>query len=78
MTNGGVPLDILEQRAAEQRKRIHQSVDDLKQLKTSVTENVREKLDVKRQAREHFWPAAGVAGLVAVVFGYALAGIFVD
>ena len=78
MSNGGVPLDILEQRAAEQRQRIHQSVDDLKQLKTSVTANVREKLDVKRQARLHFWGATGVVSVVALVFGYSLAGIFVD
>jgi cytolysin (calcineurin-like family phosphatase) len=78
MSNGNLPLDVLEQRAAEQRNRIHQSVDDLKQLKTSVTENVRETLDVNRQARQHFWTAAGAASLVALVFGYALAGVFVD
>lgn len=78
MSNGGVPLDALEQRAAEQRNRIHQSVGDLKELKTNVEANVREKLDVKRQAREHFWPAAGVVSLVALVFGYGLAGVFVD
>ncbi len=78
MTNGGIPLDVLEQQAAEQRKRIHQSVDDLKELKTSVTANVRETLDPKRQAREHFWAATGVASLVALVLGYGLAGVFVD
>lgn len=78
MSNGNVPLDVLEQRAAEQRTKIHQSVDDLRQLKTSVTENVREKLDVKRHARQHFWVAAGAASLVALVFGYGLASVFVD
>ena len=78
MSNGGVPLDVLQQRAAEQRNKIHQSVDELKQLKTSVTENVREKLDLQRQARRHFWTAAGAASLVALVFGYGLAGVFVD
>jgi len=78
MSNGNLPLDVLEQRAAEQRKTIHQSVNDLKQLKTSVTANVREKLDVNRQARQHFWAAAGTASLVALVFGYGLAGVFVD
>lgn len=78
MSNGNIPLDVLEQRAAEQRNKIHQSVDDLRQLKTGVTENVREKLDVKRQARQHFWTATGAVSLVALVFGYGLAGVFVD
>jgi hypothetical protein len=78
MSNGGAPLDVLQQRAAEQRKKIHQSVDELKQLQTNVTENVREKLDVKRHARQHFWAAAGAASLVALVFSYGLAGVFVD
>ena len=73
MSNGNLPLDVLEQRAAEQRKRIHQSVEEFKELKTSVTANVREKLDVKRQAREHFWAATGVVSVVALVFGYGLA-----
>jgi hypothetical protein len=78
MSDGNVPLDVLEQRAAQQRNKIHESVDELKQLKTSVTENVREKLDVNRQARQHFWTATGVVSLVALVFGYGLAGVFVD
>lgn len=78
MNNGGVPLDVLAQRASEERNRIHQSVGELKELKSNVEANVREKLDVKHQAREHFWPAAGAASLVALVLGYGLAGIFVD
>jgi hypothetical protein len=71
-------IDILERRAAEQRSKIHQSVEDFKQLKTSVTENVRETLDPKRQARKHFWALAGVASLLALVVGHGLAGVFVD
>ena len=78
MNNSGVPLDELTRRAAEERKRIHRSVGELKELKTNVEANVREKLDVKHQARQHFWPAAGVVSLVALVFGYGLAGVFVD
>ena len=78
MNHTDANLDLLQQRAAEQRKEIHRSVTELKQLKTNVTANVREKLDPKRQAREHFWTVAGAAGLVALVFGYGLAGVFVD
>jgi len=78
MNNSDANLDILQQRAAEQRNQIHKSVTELQQLKTNVTANVREKLDPKRQAREHFWTITGVASLVALVFGYGLAGVVVD
>jgi hypothetical protein len=78
MSNDNIPLDVLEKRAAEQRKKIDNSVDDLKQLKANLTENVRETLDVKRQARDHFWTAVGVASLVALVVGHGIAGIFAD
>ena len=73
-----VPLEVLEQRAAEQRKSIHQSVEDLRQLKTGVEENVREKLDLKRQAREHFWPVVGIASLLGLVVGHGVASVLFD
>jgi ElaB/YqjD/DUF883 family membrane-anchored ribosome-binding protein len=76
--NNGIPFEELERRAAAQRTQIHQSVDELKELKTNVTENVKEKLDPKHLAREHFWPAVGVASLLALVIGHGLAGVFVD
>jgi hypothetical protein len=76
--NNGQNLDTLQQRAAEQRTKLHQSVTDLKQLKTSVEANVREKLDPKRQAREHFWAAAGIAGFLGLMLGHGIAGVFVD
>jgi ElaB/YqjD/DUF883 family membrane-anchored ribosome-binding protein len=71
-------LDVLQQRAAEQRTKIHQSVQELKQLRTSVEANVREKLDPKRQAREHFWAAAGIAGFLGLMLGHGIAGVFVE
>lgn len=76
--NNNENLDTLERRAAEQRTRIHQSVAELKQLKTSVETNVRETLDPKRQAREHFWAAAGIAAFVGLLLGHGIAGVFVD
>ena len=76
--NNGMPLEELEKRAAAERAKIHCSVEDLLQLKTNAEETVREKLDVRRQARQHFWPAAGVASFIALVFGYTVAGVFFD
>jgi hypothetical protein len=68
-----LPTEILEQRAAEQRARIHHSVDE---LKSTLRETVREHLDVKKYAREHLWGLLGVGSLVALVSGYTFAGMF--
>ena len=70
MTNA-VPFEVLEQRAANQRRQLHESVTELRSA-------VREKLDVKRTARQYVVPATGVAALLGLVIGYGLAGIFVD
>lgn len=72
MTNS-LPADILEQRAAEQRRRLHNSVSE---LRNSVRERVRERLDVKRNARQYLWPATGALSLIALVMGYGVAGMF--
>ncbi len=64
-----IPYEILEERAANQRRQIHNRVTE---LRTAVAE----RLDVKRAAREYLWPAAGVAGLLALAVGYGIAGIF--
>lgn len=72
MTNS-LPAEILEQRAAEQRRRLHNSVAE---LRTTVRQRVRERLDFKRQAREHLWPATAAVSLVALTLGYGVAGMF--
>lgn len=64
-----MPAEILEARAAEQRRQLHNSVQELRTA-------VRERLDVKRNLRRHFLPAAGVAGVAGLVLGYSFAGIF--
>lgn len=64
-----LPVDLLEKRAAEQRRHLHQTVSELRQ-------SVREKLDVKRNVREHLWPAAGVMTLLGLALGYMVTGIF--
>jgi len=79
-TSSHFPSEVLEQRAAEQRKRLHNSVSDLRssltEMKSSVQENVRERLDVTRFARRHLGPLVGGASLVAMLAGYGVAGMF--
>ncbi len=67
--NSAIPVDVLEKRAAEQRRQLHNSVIELR-------ESVRERLDVKRNVREHIWAAAGGLAVVGLVLGYAVTGIF--
>lgn len=69
-TNGAnVPTDILETRAAEQRRRIHASVLELR-------EQIDEKLDVKKRAAEYVLPASGAAAFLGLLFGYGFASMF--
>lgn len=65
----GIPVDVLEKRAADQRRQLHNSVSELRQ-------SVRERLDVKRNVREHLWSASSMAALLGLIAGYAMAGIF--
>jgi hypothetical protein len=73
MSSNNLPADMLEQRAAEQRRRLHNSVGE---LRSSVTEAVREKLDFKRYLREYMGPAATAAAIVGLLLGYHTAGMF--
>ena len=65
----GIPVDILQKRAAEQRRQIHNSVVELRQ-------SVKDKLDVKRNVYEHWWPVASAVTLLGIILGYSIAGIF--
>jgi hypothetical protein len=64
-----MPTDVLELRAAEERKRLHNSISELRM-------QVREKLDIRRNARQYLAPASAVIGLFGVVLGYGFAGMF--
>lgn len=64
-----LPSYELELRAAEERRRLHGTVVELKS-------RVRETLDVKKKAQEYIWFAAGVAALTGLALGYEFAGIF--
>lgn len=74
------PAEVLEQRAAEQRRRLHESVSDLRssltELKSDVEEKVRERLDPNRVARQHLWPIAAGASFLALLAGHSFAGWF--
>ena len=64
-----VPYEILEERAANQRRQLHNRVVELRT-------NVNERLDARKVAREYLWPAAGVTALIGLLLGYGLTGIF--
>jgi tetrahydromethanopterin S-methyltransferase subunit F len=64
-------LATLELRAREQRKQIHNSVQDLKST-------VQAKLDPKRNARIYFPQIATVAAILGLAAGYVVGGIFTD
>ena len=64
-----LPHQDLEKRAADERMRLHSTIVELKS-------QVRETLDVKRAAREYVKPASAICGVVALIAGYAFAGVF--
>ena len=67
----GLPAHDLEEKAAEDRRRLHSSVEELRV-------HLKDSLDIKKNTREHLGLACGVAGLVGFTLGYAFTGIFVD
>jgi hypothetical protein len=64
-----LPVDTLEIRAADQRRRLQSSVHELK-------DRVREKLDVKRNVRHHVLLASAIGGAFSLALGYGFAGMF--
>ena len=74
MTNPVLPVDVLVTHAEQQRKRIH---NDIAGLRSNLRSTLREATDSKRIARENLPAACGAAGVVALLLGYGLAGMFV-
>ena len=68
MSASNIPTDLLELRAAEQRRRLHNSVAELRV-------QMRQKLDLRRNARRYFWPDSAVVGLCGLMLGYGFGGI---
>ncbi len=67
----GLPSRDLQEKAADDRRRLHTSVEELRS-------HLRDTLDVKKNTREHLGLACAVAALVGVTAGYAFTGIFTD
>ncbi|UWZ86884.1 hypothetical protein [Occallatibacter riparius] len=67
-------IENLELRALEERHLLHERANELK-TKLAAT---RETLDVEKQARKHFGPAALIVAGVGLVSGFAFAGIFTE
>ena len=65
-----LPSYDLELKAADERRRLHESIEELRC-------QLRNKLDVRRNAREHLGLACSIAAGVALVTGYVFAGVFV-
>jgi hypothetical protein len=67
----GMPVDVLQSRASEQRRRLHNDVAELKLA-------VREELDVRKRVAPYAVPASGVAAFFGLICGYVVAGMFTD
>ena len=65
----GIPVDVLEKRAADERRQLHNSVLELR-------ESVQDRLDVKRNVRNHLGTVAAVLAIAGLALGYGLTGIF--
>ena len=68
MTNT-MPMDVLETRAAAERRQLHDHVAELKS-------SLRETLDSKKLARQYLLEGAGISALAGLILGYSLTGIF--
>ena len=66
------PIESLERRALEERHLLHDRATELK----NKVQDVRENLDIKRNARQYFGPAAGIVAAAGLLFGYTFAGLF--
>lgn len=60
-------MDELEAQAAQQRRRLHDNVSELRKT-------VRERLDIRRNVRDHLGPVAIVMALLGLALGYLAAG----
>jgi hypothetical protein len=65
----GIPVDVLEKRAADERRQLHNSVQELRQT-------VHERLDVKRNVRSHLGAVTCILTVAGLALGYGLTGIF--
>jgi hypothetical protein len=65
-----LPTYDLELKAASDRQRLHESVEQLRF-------EIRDKLDVNKMARQHLALGCGIATVLGMTAGYLITGIFV-
>ena len=65
-----LPTYDLELRAADERRRLHNSVQELRC-------QLRDKLDVRNNARQYLGIACGAVAVLGLLAGYSLTGILV-
>ncbi len=65
-----LPSYDLQLKAAEERRRLHAAVSELRS-------RVHSDLDVKKQVRRHLGIVCAVASVLALGLGYSFTGIFV-
>lgn len=64
-----LPIYELELRATDERKRLENSLGELKS-------RMRETLDIKKNARQHVWLAGGILAFLGLLSGYTVTGLF--
>jgi hypothetical protein len=67
-----MPIETLQLRAFEERSQLHKTASELR-TKLSRT---REKLSLSKQAHDRLLAVSVIAGAVALVSGYGIAGLF--
>jgi hypothetical protein len=65
-----LPSNDLEIKAADERRRLHQTIVELRS-------RVHEEFDLKRRIRDRLGRACAVVALVGLGLGYSLTGLFV-
>jgi hypothetical protein len=65
-----LPSYDLELKAAEERRRIHGTLAELRS-------RVHDELDVKKRVREHLGAVCLIGALLSLGIGYSVAGLFV-
>ena len=64
-----MPPDTLEQRAVDERRRLQNSVEELRS-------QVKERFDARKLVRPYVPVASAVAAMIGLGLGYGFAGIF--
>ena len=69
MSSNPAPVDLLEQRAAEERLNLRRDVKHIRHT-------VEHKFNLKQNLREHLWQIAALCAALGVGSGYAIAASF--